>query len=143
MENYKCAFSGALIGKQYGCQYALEVTRREGPSIACTSADMQHKCAELMHELKAAALPHFGHEDDLTQMPHSVLMKIQSGGLAGLQKHLHVRRQQHLQGATSVAAVENIEQLVIDAEQRYGELSAIPFTDFMQDIIDFKLRRRR
>jgi hypothetical protein len=135
MENYKCAFSGALIGKQYGCQYALEVTRREGPSIACTSADMRHKCADLMHELKAAALPHFGHEDDLTQMPHSVLMKIQSGGLAGLQKHL--------QGATSVAAVENIEQLVIDAEQRYGELSAIPFTDFMQDIIDFKLRRRR
>jgi hypothetical protein len=51
--------------------------------------------------------------------------------------------QKHLQGATSVAAVENIEQLVIDAEQRYGELSAIPFTDFMQDIIDFKLRRRR
>jgi hypothetical protein len=28
MEYYKCAFRGALIGKQYGCQYAVEVTRR-------------------------------------------------------------------------------------------------------------------
>ena len=135
MENDKCAFSGALMGKQYGCQYALEVTRREGPSIACSSEKMQMKCAILMDELKAAALPHFGYEDDLTQMPHSVLMKIQSGGLAGLQKHL--------QDATNMKAVENIEQLVIDAEKRYGELSAVPFSKFVQDIVDFKLRRRR
>ncbi len=135
MENYKCAFSGALIGKQYGCQYALEVTRREGPSIACTSEKMQQKCAVLLDKLKTAALSHFGYEDDLTQMPHSVLMKIQSGGLAGLQKHL--------QGASSVEAVENIEQLVNDAEKRFGDLSAIPFSDFVRDIVEFKLRRRR
>jgi hypothetical protein len=135
MENYKCAFSGALIGKQYNCQYALEVTRREGPSIACTSATMHQKCAMLMEDLKAAALPQFGHEDDLTQMPHSVLMKIQSGGLAGLQKHL--------QGASSVTVVDNIAQLVTDAEQRFGRLSAIPYGDFVQDIVEFKLRRRR
>jgi hypothetical protein len=135
MGNFKCAFSGALIGKQYGCQYALEVTRREGPSIACTSDSMHQKCAVLLAEMKAAALPHFGYEDDLTQMPHSVLMKIQSGGLAGLQKHL--------QGTTSLAAVENIEQLVIEAEKRYADLSAVPFSKFTQDIVDFKLRRRR
>ena len=88
MENYKCAFSGALIGKQYGCQYALEVTRREGPSIACTSANLHEQCALLMVELKAAAIPHFGFEDDLTQMPHSVIMKIQSGGLAALRSFM-------------------------------------------------------
>lgn len=135
MEYYKCAFSGALIGKQYGCQYALEVTRREGPTIACTSADLYLKCAELMDELKAAALPQFGYEDDLTQMPHSVLMKIQSGGLASLQKYM--------QGAKSVSEVENIEHLVIEAEQHYGSLRTIPYAELVQDIIDFKLRRRR
>jgi hypothetical protein len=135
MENYKCAFSGALIGKQYGCQYALEVTRREGPSIACTSANLHEQCALLMVELKAAAIPHFGFEDDLTQMPHSVIMKIQSGGLAALQKCMHK--------APSLEPVENIASLVIDAAQRYDGFSAIPYSELVTDIIGFKLRRRR
>ena len=132
MENFKCAFSGALIGKQYGCQFALEVTRREGPSIACTSAAMHEKCAALIVELKAAALPQFGYEDDLTQMPHSVLMKIQMGGLAGLQKQM-----------LAVGKIDNIAHLVSDAEQRYGNFSGIPYANFVQEIVDFKVRRRR
>jgi hypothetical protein len=135
MENYKCAFSGALIGKQYGCQCALEVTRREGPSIACTSADMHLQCAGLLDQLKAAALPHFGFEDDLTQMPHSTMMKIQSGGLAALQKHLD--------GTFDLPNVANVAQLVITAEQRYGGLSEIPYAELVQDIVEYKLRRRR
>jgi hypothetical protein len=135
MENYKCAFSGALIGKQYGCQYALEVTRREGPSIACTSAQMHEQCAVLVDELKTAALPQFGYEDDLTQMPHSVMMKIQSGGLAALQKHLH--------SAADLTVVENVAQLVEDANDHYHGIRAIPCNQLVQDIVDFKLRRRR
>lgn len=135
MENYKCAFAGALIGKQYGCQYALEVTRREGPSIACTSEDMHDKCALLFKELKAAALPHLGYEDDLTQMPHSALMKIQMGGLAALQKHIL--------SASELTDVTNIAQLLGDAQQRFSDLHAVPCAQFVQDIADFKLRRRR
>lgn len=135
MKNYKCAFSGALMGKQYSCQNALEVTRREGPSIACTEENMQQKCTELLDHLKAAALPCFGYEDDLSQMPHSVMMKIQTGGLTGLQNHL--------QGTPGVLVVENVENLVVTAEQRYGDFNRIPYADFVQEIVDFKLRRRR
>lgn len=135
MENYKCAFSGALIGKQNGCQYALEVTRREGPSIACTSQQMHKQCAVLLDALKSAALPQFGYEDDLTQMPHSVMMKIQAGGLAALQKHLH--------STTGLTAVDNVAQLVMDVNQHYDAISSIPFDRLVQDIVDFKLRRRR
>ena len=135
MEHYKCAFSGALIGKQYGCQNAMDITRREGPSIGCTSEHMQQKCALLLDELKVAALPQFGYEDDLTQMPHSVLMKIQIGGLAGLQNHLL--------GASNQVVVEDIQKLLIDAEQHYGGLSEIPIAEFVQDIVDFKLARRK
>ena len=135
MENYKCAFAGALIGKQYGCQYALEVTRREGPSIACTSEDMHDKCALLFKELKAAALPHLGYEDDLTQMPHSALMKIQMGGLSALQKNIL--------GTSDLADVTNVAQLLGEAQQRFSDLRAVPYTQFVQDIAEFKTRRRR
>ena len=135
MENDKCAFTGALMGKQYGCQYAREVTRREGPSIACTSADMQKQCARLLNELKVVALPQMGYQDDLTQMPHSALMKIQAGGLAALQKLLL--------DAAELADVDNIAQLLNDAQQRYPDLHALPYGELVPDIIGFKLRRRR
>lgn len=135
MEHYKCAFTGALIGKQYGCQCALDVTRREGPSIACTSQSMQEKCAALLHSLKSTALPQFGYEDDLSQMPHSVLIKIQMGGLAGLQRQL--------QNASELYPVGDIQQLILEAEHQYHSVVNIPVTLLVPDMLDFKLPRRK
>lgn len=135
MEYYKCAFNGALIGKQYGCQCAMDITRREGPAIGCVSQSMQQKCALLLDKFKVAALPEFGYVDDLTQMPHSVLMKIQMGGLAGLQKVL--------QNASELAPVEDIRQLVMDAESQYGDVMKISVKETVPDMLDFKLTRRR
>lgn len=135
MEYYKCAFNGALMGKQFGCQYAMDVTRREGPSIACTSQLMQKKCALLLDRLKAAALPQFGYEDDLTQMPHSVMLKIQMGGLSGLQNRL--------KNAPLSVAVEDIQQVVNSAEHFYGDIEAVSLADIVPDMVNFKLPRRR
>ena len=87
MEN-KCAFSQTLIGGQFACAHAEPVVRRGGAEIACRSADASQRCATLMQCLKDAALPAFGVEDDLLSMPHSVLVKIQFGGLLGVQRLL-------------------------------------------------------
>jgi hypothetical protein len=91
--------------------------------------------ALLMDTLKATALPEFGYEDDLNQMPHSVLMKIQMGGLAGLQKQM--------QAASELAPVADIQQMVSQALGRYGDIGAIPVSEFVQDMVNFNLPRRR
>ena len=88
MEAYKCAFSNTLITKQFGCEKGEQVTRRGGPDVACTSEEAHLRCEKLFQQMKAAALPAFGVEDDLLSMPHSVLVKIQIGGLLGLQRLL-------------------------------------------------------
>ena len=134
MKHYKCAFSGALMGKQFGCQSTLEVTRRDGPSMACTDELMHSKCALLMERMREVAIPQFGFADDLSQMPHSVVMKIQQGGLSGLQKLIR--------DTNNIESVSNIQPLVIEAEQRYGDFATIPINDFVDDMINYKLRRR-
>lgn len=134
MDEYKCVFSNTLITNQFGCEKSEQVTRRGGPDIACTSDAAHRRCEKLFQQMKTAALPAFGVEDDLLSMPHSVLVKIQHGGLLGLQRLLD--------GATSSGDVKNVHALVDQAIGRYNNLDAVPYPALVQDMISYKLRRR-
>lgn len=133
MEEYKCAFSNTLITGQFGCEKAEPVTRRGGPDIACTSEAAHQRCEKLFQQMKAAALPAFGVEDDLLSMPHSVQVKIQHGGLLGLQRLLDGA------GATDV---KNVHALVDRAAGKYHNLDAVPCPALVPDMTSYKLRRR-
>ena len=88
MEEYKCAFNATLMGDQFGCIHARHVTRRGGPDVACADDTGHERCRQLFELLKTSALPAFGVEDDLLSMPHSTLVRIQFGGLLGIQRLL-------------------------------------------------------
>jgi hypothetical protein len=133
MEEYKCAFSSTLIGNPFGCEKAEPVTRRGGPDMACTSDEAHRRYEQLFQRLKEAALPAFGVEDDLLNIPHSVLVKIQFGGLLGLQRQLD--------GAAG-GFVGNIKALIGRALEKHGSLDAIACHLFVKDMTSYKLKRR-
>ncbi|HEX9626179.1 MAG TPA: hypothetical protein VGA00_04515 [Acidiferrobacterales bacterium] len=135
MENFRCAFSATLITGDFGCRHAVAVTRRGGPDIACAVQAAHERCEQLFERLKSAALPAFGVEDDLNSMPHSVLVKIQYGGLAGLQQALDA-------GSGPDARVADIDALVARAVDGYGGADGIPVERFVEAMTAFKLRRR-
>jgi hypothetical protein len=132
MEEYKCAFSAPLVAGQFGCAHAQHVTRRGGPDVACTVRAAHERCAQLFERLKAVALPAFGVEDDLLSMPHSVLVKIQAGGLLGLLR---------LQTGAHAETVTDINSLV-EQTTRTG-IAACPVEQLVGDITGYKLRRRK
>jgi hypothetical protein len=88
----------------------------------------------LFQRLKAEALPAFGVEDDLLSMPHSVLVKIQYGGLLGLQRLLRATPQ-------VAERVEDVRTLVAEAALRFGDQP--PCAPLVEDITAFKPRARR
>ena len=136
METHKCPFSAPLVTHQFGCPRAQEVVRRGGAEIDCTEAAAAGRCEQLFTRLKAVALPAFGVEDDLLSMPHSVLVKIQHGGLLGLQRLLA--------GApTAAERVADVYALVADAYARYGHGDAIPCDQVVADMTAYKPRARR
>jgi hypothetical protein len=136
MEEHKCAFSNTLVTNQFGCEKGTQVTRRGGPDVVCASDEAHQQCEKLFQRMKQTALPAFGVEDDLLSMPHSVQMKIQFGGLLGLQR---------LQGkgTDESAVVKNIHGLVGQAIGKHGGLDAIPCQTFVEDMTSYKLKRRR
>lgn len=135
MEEYKCAFNATLMGDQFGCAHARHVVRRGGPDIACTDSAGHERCRRLFELLKTSALPAFGVEDDLLSMPHSTLVKIQFGGLLGIQRLLGP--------SAEAATVTDINALVGRAGENFGGLEAIPCQDVLADITSYKTRRRK
>ena len=135
MEERKCPYSGTLVSEHFACVMARTVVRRGGPEVACTSEPGHQRCTSLFEHMKQAALPEFGVEDDLLTMPHSVLIKIQHGGLLGLQRIL---------GETTgeASSVADINGLCERAVARFHTVADIPCGAFVQDMTAYKLKRR-
>ena len=134
MTEHKCPFSAPLVTRQFGCACSQEVIHRGGTEINCTDAVAHARCDLLFQRMKAAALPAFGVEDDLLSMPHSVLVKIQYGGLLGLQRLLRAASQ-------TGERIDDIQTLVAEASLRYSD--AVPCALLVDDITAFKPRARR
>ena len=128
----KCPFAAALVTELAGCRHAEQVVRRGGSEYDCGSQPDQQACQELFERLKSAALPAFGVEDDLASMPHSVLVKVQCGGLVGL---AGLRRQ-------AGDRIEDIAALRDRALDRFGGLDGLPVADLVECITAFRAERR-
>ena len=131
----KCAFSSTLIGDQFACANATPVIRRGGQEFACRSENAHKLCVMQFENLKQAALLELGLEDDLLSIPHSVLTKIQFGGLLGLQR-------KYGNAGASHSRVDDIQELVTTVVEKCGDLDAVPDQEFVGDITGYRLPRR-
>ena len=129
-----CPFGSTLVTETCHCVHAEQVVRRGGAEIVCQTEAAYVRCTELFQHLKNVALPEFEVEDDLTTMPHSVLQKIQFGGLLGLQ--------QLITGQVTDTIVD-IADLLDALESKYGTLEELPYNDLVSSITEYKLKRRR
>jgi hypothetical protein len=136
VDDLKCPFKRVLLPGDFGCRHATVVTRREGPDIACSSSSTQALCAEVLSGLKQNGLPALGYTDDPTELPHGVAMKVQMGGLLGLQRLVGVP-------AADPSAVSDVGAIVVVGVERYGRAAAIPYADIIDDMSAFQLKRRR
>jgi len=129
-----CPFGSTLVTETCNCVHADQVVRRGGAEIICQNEVAYVRCSELFQQLKNVALAEFEIEDDLTTMPHSVLQKIQFGGLLGLQQLITQ------QPADTVA---DIAELLDTLEVKFGTLGDLPYNDLISTITEYKLKRRR
>jgi hypothetical protein len=129
-----CPFGSTLVTETCACEHAEQVVRRGGAEIICQDDAAYSRCTDLFQHLKQAALPAFEVEDDLTTMPHSVLQKIQFGGLLGLQTLLTDQ---------VTDQVANVVSLVEAVEAKFGNIDSLPLGELVPYITEYKLKRRR
>jgi hypothetical protein len=131
----RCPFAAPITTGRAACSHAVEVVRRGGCEYDCDDADAHRRCGAVFNGLKHVGLAALGVADDLTQMPHSALVKVQTGGLAGL------RRLLALEGGAD-APIADVSLLTAQAAQTHGGVARIPFAEVAGDIADCRLDRR-
>ncbi len=128
----KCSFSCTLITEHYSCAKATNVVRRGGNEISCCSFDLSKKCEAVYNNFKKIAISAF--DDGLLEMPHAVKVKIQHGGLLGLNNIIS-------DGETNF--IPDISKLILDSEKQFKSLDAFPYESTINYITSYKVRQRR
>jgi hypothetical protein len=130
----KCPFQTPIIGDDFACSLAQPVTARNTPQIHCRSESALALCQRVYEHLKAVGLPALGLEDDLATTPHNAYLKVQMGGLLGLQA---------MSGGETKDRIADLRQLIAKATEDGARVDALPYPELVPHILAQKSKRRR
>lgn len=126
-----CAFEKGVLARCIDCSKGEKHLLAERETMNCSDPAAQARCTELKtllrgHSAFALKIPRIG-----AQLPHAKELKIQCGGLKGLQ--------------VAISGTDNVEDvfaLIESAVAEHGALDAFPYSDIVQGVVHFEARRR-
>jgi hypothetical protein len=131
-----CAYEKSVLTNQCECSQADRFCIAEREGVHCNSDIGQARCLKLLALLREQA--RFAlrtASEEKAALPHGKAIRIQVGGLRGL--HAVLDPDQPVP-----EKIADIYQLIQRAEQAFGELEALPFSEVMPQIAAYRGRTR-
>jgi hypothetical protein len=135
-----CAFEKAILARCCACSLAERQNIAEREAVACASPGAREQCAALralLRQKSAFALK-------LTQLegplPHSKEMKVECGGLLGVQLAM---APEAVQAVEELPRIADVRSLVRAAQETFGVLPNLPYSAIVQSVVAYRIRRRR
>ena len=132
-----CAFEKGVLTNRCNCTRAERFCIAEREGVRCTSESGQKRCLRALEILRGQAHFALRTHEDRASLPHGKAIRIQIGGLRGIRALLQP------DDAASQAPVADVDGLLARAEQHWGDLESLPFSDIMPHIAAFEARPRR
>lgn len=135
-----CAFEKSVLTNQCACRQAERFCIAEREGVHCGSDQGQARCQQLLELLREQA--RFAlrtQSEEKGVLPHGKAVRVQVGGLRGLHVVLDPDR-------PPPEHIPDVYGVIARAEQRFGALEALPFSDIMPQIAAYQGRvqsRRR
>ncbi len=126
-----CSFAKAILASGCACSLAERHYLAEREAVACTDAAAFANCAALhglLAQNSAFAVKHVRAAEPYT---HAQEMKVQCGGLQGVQL-----------AVTGTRTVADVAGLVAAAFRKFGSLEKLPYSEIVQSVAARQLRRR-
>lgn len=130
-----CPFEKVILSRQCDCSRAARIFIAERQAVGCDADAPQQQCLALLQLLRSNASFALKITSASSRLPHAKEMKLQAGGLHGLQRALQP------DFATS-ARIDDIHGLINQAKITYGELADLPYSAIVQAIAAYQGRRR-
>ena len=127
-----CAFGKVILSRHCACSKVNKRYAAEREMVACTVDAERKQCGELLDLLRqnsafALKLTHI-----TSPLPHGPEMRVQCGGLQGLQREVD--------GAEEVV---DVSELVAAARLKYGSLEDLPYSKIVQSVVNCEVRKKR
>jgi hypothetical protein len=132
----RCVFEKALNSRVCSCNKSSRFNLADREGVACDTPAGQALCTELLQLLRhnARFTLHLTRIDG--PLPHASEIRIQNGGLLGLQKALS-------RGHQEQPNVGNIHGLIAQAIARYENLDNLPYLDIVKSVLSYTIRQKR
>lgn len=132
----RCIFEKAINSRRCACEQSARFCLADREGIACNSENGNKLCIEFLGTMRHKARFSLQMTRADGPLPHNKEIRVQTGGLLGLQKLLCPERE-------NSDAVENVYELVNQAISEFGQLDALPYDRIVQAIVSFQGRRKR
>jgi len=116
-----CVYEKTILTNCAACSKAEKHNIAEREVVSCNSALSHERCSALHRQLRKNFTFALGKSHIDGPLPHAQEMRLQCGGLRGLQFTLDGSER-----------VEDISTLMTMAQQRYGELVDFPYSQIVQ-----------
>lgn len=113
-----CPFERSILRGCAACAQSEKMQVAERELVKCRNTASHSRCSELYAHLRRSFSFALGTLRVDTPLPHAQEMRVQCGGLKGLQHTLN--------GSTEVA---NVDELLGNALRQWDEIAEIPYSD--------------
>jgi hypothetical protein len=132
----RCVFEKAINARRCSCILSKRFNLADREGVACLEDSANRRCEKILVLLRQNASFALQMTKVNGPLPHAKEMKVQIGGMLGIQKLL----EPDLAGNENVQNIDGLNQLAIE---NYGSLENLPFTDIVKSVVSFKGRQRK
>lgn len=147
----KCVFEKAILLQFAQCEHAEKRLLAEREAINCAYESCQFRCQKFLDELRQKARFSLQQTQADEPLPHAKEVKVQAGGLYGLQQIMHSENPANITELDDALLrfndnrkpVANINELLNLAASHYENLQKLPYTEMIKAILRFEVRKKR
>jgi hypothetical protein len=130
----RCVFEKTILSRRSNCQYALRFNLADREGVACENNAAAEVCQATLQHMRDKALFALKLTRLDGPLPHAKEIKVQTGGLYGLQLLLG-------QG-DNTSPIADISALLKSALTRYADIKSLPYEEIARSIVQFEGRSR-
>ena len=132
----RCWFEKSINSRKCKCARMERFNLADREGVRCTQKVAQRQCHELLQTLRGKALFALQLTRVEGPLPHAKEVKVQLGGMLGLQAALHPE-------LTEADMVEDIHGIIQQGLQKYARIEHFPYTEIVQTVVQIEGRTTR
>ncbi len=129
----RCCFEKSITAKRCSCQYAINFLLASREGVKCNDLKSKKICTLFLTTLRAQARFSLKLTKIDGPLPHKKEIKIQVGGLLGLQRLIK---------NSDDNTISDIINLLKNANTEYQSIEQYPYDDIIQSVVNFEIRKK-